>query len=467
MDEILEVVSYNINDTESTVEFVKPNLESIKLRYDIKRLKKIDCINYSDSKLGEQLVLDEYCKKLNIKYSSIKYLRTERGSISIPDLYFDYIDVKNQKIMNYLSTKTTNSKLKVTGQTANIKYEIARGGIHGSVTGLFKSTKDEVILDIDVASLYPNIIANNNLYPEHLGQEFIEVYKEIIDLRLYHKARKKIDSLSKVLDGTYKLALNSCYGKFGDQYSPLNDSKRMYQTTINGQLTIVMLLEELEEEIKGIFFIQANTDGITVRIRRNQIERFREVVKEFGERTKYEFEEIEYVTMAVRDVNNYLAIDINGKKKHKGEYVFDIEEDYHKDNSFRIVKEAVSSYFFNGSPITETINKETNFFKFLGRQKFKSNGDQASKGYFVDNNNRRKETQKVQRYYIANDGYGFIKKSLKTAKITRINQGYTVQDANLVEDNRIPDDLNYQFYYDYANKLIFNIVGNQNQLKLF
>ena len=55
------------------------------------------------------------------------------------------------------------------------------------------------------ASLYPSLAIVNNLYPEHLGEEFCNVYKEgIVQPRL--EAKKAGD---KVMANGFKLSANS------------------------------------------------------------------------------------------------------------------------------------------------------------------------------------------------------------------------------------------------------------------
>ena len=60
----------------------------------------------------------------------------------------------------------------------------------------------------------------------------------------------------------YKLALNGVYGKSGDKHSPFFDLQFMMQITINGQLLLCMLAEQLMK-IPGLRMVQINTDGLT------------------------------------------------------------------------------------------------------------------------------------------------------------------------------------------------------------
>lgn len=44
-----------------------------------------------------------------------------------------------------------------------------------------------MLIDIDVASLYPSMLIQYKFYPKHLGPEFLEVYSQIRTERLEAK----------------------------------------------------------------------------------------------------------------------------------------------------------------------------------------------------------------------------------------------------------------------------------------
>ena len=54
--------------------------------------------------------------------------------------------------------------------------------------------------------------------------------------------------------------INAIYGKFGFEQGPLYDRLATLQVTVNGQLMLLMLCEELE--LNGIQVVSANTDGL-------------------------------------------------------------------------------------------------------------------------------------------------------------------------------------------------------------
>ena len=260
----------------------------------------------------------------------------------------------------------------------------------------------------------------------------------------------------------FKLSANSVYGKSNDEHSFLKDPVYTMKTTINGQLMLTMLAEELVDTIPDLQMLQVNTDGITVKINVDYINIYYEICKDWEQKTKLTLEYIDYSKMIIRDVNNYIAVSTKGKIKYKG--AFEIDKDYHKDNSFRIIPLALSEYFVKGIPVEETIINHKNIYDFCGRQKFKG-GDYGITHTIIGDKIISEKQQKNVRYYISNKGNSFIKMYQKgTSEI--INKGYTVTIFNKYIEKDIKDyNINYNFYIKECLKEIDNI--ESKQLTLF
>lgn len=258
----------------------------------------------------------------------------------------------------------------------------------------------------------------------------------------------------------FKLSANSVYGKSNDKHSFLYDPIYTLKTTLNGQLMLSMLCEELNTKIKDLTMLQVNTDGITVKIRREDLDIYYAICKKWEEYTNLMLEYVEYNKMVIRDVNNYIAITTKGKVKYKG--AFEIDKDYHKDNSFKIIPIAISNFFVNGTPIEETIRNHDNLYDYCGRQKFKGK-DYGTTSSIVGDRIVTEEQQKNVRYYISNRGSSFIKNYAKGSNEV-INKGYLVTIYNKHDDKHIKD-INWHFYEKECYKEINNII--KKQLTLF
>lgn len=161
-----------------------------------------------------------------------------------------------------------------------------------------------------------------------------------------------------------------------------------------------------------------------------------------------------------------MACKSDGKIKYKGR--FEIDKDYHKDNSFKIISLALSDYFFKDIPIERTIKEHTNIYDFCGRQKFKHNSHGETHKLMYDENGQAFDKVQIQqkntRYYISNPGWNFVKIYAK-GTTEQINKGYEVTIFNKYEKKDMKDyNINYQFYINECMKEIRLIKGDQLEL---
>jgi len=134
--------------------------------------------------------------------------------------------------------------------------------------------------------------------------------------------------------------------------------------TVNGQLLITLLTENILLNTDAQL-LQANTDGITVKVSRNQYDAVKQIMKDWEILTGLELEEAQYKSMFIRDVNSYLAVTTNGKYKGKGD--LEIDKAWHKDHSMRIVRIAVARDLMFNIPYVQTIRDHlsTGFYEDL------------------------------------------------------------------------------------------------------
>lgn len=483
-EDIDKILEYNWNDVISTYEFYLKSIDKIKLRFKIKEKYNIDCLNFSNGKLGEQLILKLYCDKTNKNWWDVKNLRTFRTSINLKDCIPDKINFKTEKfnqVVNYFKNKViTNTKgafkYNIVYKGCSIDY--GTGGIHGCTSpSVYESNNEYIIKTADVSSLYPNIPIAFRFTIEHLGWEFLDVYEnQIVNVRMAEKAKPKNERDSTIIDG-YKEAANITYGKSNDENSFLYDPLYTMQTTIAGQLALSMLIEDCSL-IPDSKLLMINTDGFEILIPRKYESLYNEKCKEWENKTNLTLEFDEYSKMWIRDVNNYGSVTVSGKIKNKGAFEVDkvigSEPAYHKDSSFRIVPLAVQEYFVHNIPIQNTIkfhftnkykeNENKGILDFCGRQKF----DKKSYGEILipkGNDIIQERQQKITRYYVSNKGYKFVKRYHKGTS-ENIHSDYYVTIFNKKIDKPFADyDINLQFYINEAYKLIHSI--ESTQLSLF
>lgn len=172
-------------------------------------------------------------------------------------------------------------------------------------------------------------------------------------------------------DGGGKIQINGTFGKTGSPYSVLFAPQMLIQTTITGQLSLLMLIEW--HELYGIPVISANTDGIVIDVPRDKLQVSEYLIAEWERRTGLEMETDDYVALYARDVNNYFAIKTPDDVKRKGEYAkAGLAEK--KNPDVEICADAVAEFLAKGTPIEYTIAACRDITKFVTIQRVNGGG---------------------------------------------------------------------------------------------
>ena len=491
-EEVEMTIDYCYNDVDATYEFYKITTgdtthplykgnNQVELRQDIESEFGIPCLNYSDSKIGDEMIKKFYCQEKNIDYRELPKKGYFRKSIDVKNCIAKYVVFETPQLKEFLKTmKQRTMKMQDEFLESihfyNNEYTFARGGLH-TVNGpkIFEADDEYEIIDWDVSSYYPAIIINNGKFPAHLGKEFLRGYKQMFDKRLELKPLAKKDKKIKGIVGALKLAVNSVYGKSSDMQNWIYDRQLTMFTTITGELSLMMLIEKYETN--GIHVISANTDGVTIKIKKDLLPLMHEINEWWCDITQYELERTDYSKIIFSTVNDYLAIMTNGEIKKKGDFLTDFE--LHKNKSARVVPIALEQYFVNGTPVEHTIRTHTNLYDFCLRQK-------ATRSFHYEGTNRStgKKTvyDKLIRYYVSNEGDKIFKIKnpecqTRAAAISQIEAGeWVCKVCNFLPKGSKVDNVNYDYYIEKANRLVLKIntegrrvktVFIPNQLNLF
>lgn len=509
---------YNVHDVKETKKFAFHSMPAINFRIGLIDQLGAEVINYNDSKIGSKILenrLGDDVLYTRDEFGRRQKKQTVRNRIALNDIIFPYIGFNNpefNRVLQWMKTQvltpediedpeaTIQTKGVFTGVKANvggIDFHFGTGGIHGSVDAQKISATDEILIrDIDVASLYPSIAIVNNLAPAHLGEIFTREYARLPEER---KEWQKKKGKKCVEANSIKLASNGTYGNSNNKFSVFYDPQFTMTITINGQLMLCMLAEWILT-IPTVQLIQINTDGITYRIHRDYLDQVKAIEKQWQDYTLLNLEDVHYSRMWIRDVNNYIAEDLEGNLKQKGAYwhpdplrfAESISEAgppaWHKDFNPVVVTRAAVDAMVNGIDPETFIRLQTDPFDFMLRAKV----DRASRLMIGD-----RQVQSTTRYFIARDGEPMKKVSPPTAgneigeykraaKISdhdykrimaeigpgvwderihtknkskhqlremSINQGWKVAECNRASDFRF-DRIDYQWYVSEARKLI-------------
>ena len=358
------LIKYNKHDVLATSLFLKECLGAITFRDDLTRTYGVDFTNFNDVKIGVEV----FAQVLEPDRSG----RSPRSNINIDEIILPMVSFNSpsfqhiERTMRSRSFDPKSAKGLFSGLTATIDgfdYDFGVGGIHGSISPrVVESDVDNVIIDLDVASYYPNLAIVNGLYPEHIGPRFCEVYGEL------YKTRKKYPK-GHPLNQAMKLALNGTFGKTNSEFSFLYDPKYTFTITINGQLLIAMFAEWLLG-IESVSVLQVNTDGITILCNRRKKDEVLNTAKQWENHTGLQLEHVEYSKMCIRDVNNYLAVTTDGKVKRKGAYEHSTQ--WHQDPSMPVVAMCAEKVLLHGEHPSIAVMTHKNLMDFCVRVKVRS-----------------------------------------------------------------------------------------------
>lgn len=383
---------YNDHDVVATIYQYVRTLNELAFREQLSEKYGRNFINHNDTKIGKDYFIMEAerngvtCFRRNELGKRVP-VQTIREQINLGDVVLPYVRFENPQfndILSELKQKTITQEQASDEKYLNtkgifkdlscvvggLKYKFGTGGLHASVDSqVVRTSNTHQLVDVDVASFYPNIAIKNQLYPEHFGPQFCEIYLDVYNQR---KSFAKNTSENAML----KLALNGVYGDSNNRYGPFYDPSYTMAITINGQMLLCMLVEQLIKT-PGLKMIQANTDGVTFLCPYEYMDHQRAVCKWWEELTKLTLEEALYSRMFIRDVNNYIAEYEGGKLKRIGAYAHETAEDnpatrevgWHKDHSSMVIPKAAEAALVRGEDIGEFIRNHADDYDFMIRTK--------------------------------------------------------------------------------------------------
>lgn len=502
-----KVRKYCRNDINATEEFYHKSLKHISLRQFYTKQESINMMNASEIRMSKDIFGKYLAEEMKISVKDLNQMRTHRKEIDIKDIVFDYIKFNNpinQQTLDRFKdfkwkynedTEKAFENIKFSVNYENVIREYAEGGLHSfGKPGIYESNNDEILIDVDFASYYPHLSFRNKLHPEHIPEPiFSRIYEGFYkDRKLYDKK----DPRNYVL----KIILNGSYGLSKDKFAFLYDPKWQLTICINGQLILTMLTERIFElcQYKPTIIFE-NTDGAMFKIKRSDLHNLNLACKQIEEIVNIPLETQECEKIIIRDVNNYQNIITKDNVKFKG--AFEIDRDYHKNHSKRIVPIAMANYFLNQIPIETTImnhlkSEDYTFAKNYGIYDFciggKMKGDNKLYQRTIKGVNIIDEPiGKINRYYITHNGVELIKKlpPLEKNGLTATDKYKAKFDINqmnifdIIEDVKIKPsdreenleagwkcklfniykeeeyDINYEYYIRECEKTI-NIIEN-------
>lgn len=453
-EDIPKMIQYNINDVNSTEELLYRCENDIKLRLNIEEEYGIKALNKDGVNLGMEILKTKYLEKTHKTWNDIKDLRSPCNKIALNEIILPFIKFDNpilKNLLNEMKQQVVSPDRKGYNKhflMDNLEYSVGVGGIHSvNKPSIFIAKEDEVISDVDVASLYPSLIIEYGFYPPHLGKEFLEVYKGIKDERIEAKHNG-----NKLKNLTLKLSINGLSGNLQSEFSWCYSPKTVMRIRINGQLLLLMLAEKLISI--GCQIIQANTDGLFVLRKKKDEQKFKDVCKWWENLTKLELEEDRFERFYQFAINDYLGV-LEGYKdsknpkllKKKGLFIDSVT--LGKGMQPMIIPKAINANLADNIPVEETIRNCKDINEFITYQK-------VDKKFTVQYMN--KFITHINRYYVSTNGGYLYKCEVEGNKIVKFTNMLTASGVTLCNDitaiKEFPKNINYKYYIKEANKIL-------------
>ena len=436
--------AYCANDLEITRTLYQALKPQIELRAQMGKTYGLDLRSKSDAQIAETVIRNQvkaitgvmpdrpiieggthyrYCAPDYIRFSSallksaLKTLQAAQFRVIDSGKVIEPDEIKNAKVAIGASV-----------------YRMGIGGLHSTESSTSHvADENTLLIDRDVASYYPSIILGSSLAPVHMGEPFLRVYREIVEQRL---AAKHADD--KVKADALKITINGSFGKFGSKWSALYSPDLLIQTTLTGQLALLMLIEALEAA--GIAVVSANTDGVVIKCPVSKQEVMDDIVFEWEAITGFNTEATHYRALYSRDVNNYLAFKLGGGIKAKGAYA---SAGLSKNPSNEICTDAVVAYLKDGTAIEDTIHACWDICRFVTIR--------SVKGGAIDQQGRY--LGKAVRWYYSTAVQGPLRYQLNHYTVARSDAA----QALMVLPDTFPCDVDFDLYVAEARSILKDI----------
>lgn len=448
LEDFDSMIDYNINDIESTSELLNRCKKDVDLRIAIEDEYGVRVLSKDGVNIGMKILTQKYLEKTGLTWQDIKDLRSPMSVIPLKDVILPFIKYDSpilQRVLDDMKNQIVSPGRKGYENKFvfnNLRYSVGVGGIHSvNSPEIIIPRDDEMLIDIDVASLYPSMLIEYEFYPKHLGKEFLEVYKQIKDERI--EAKHNGD---KVKNETLKLALNGLSGNLQNEHNFCYSPFAVMQIRINGQLLLLMLAEKLTQI--GCRIVQANTDGLFVLLKKDAYSKVNSICREWEQLTKLTLEEDRFKAMYQYAINDYFAITEDNKVKEKGMFITTVK--LGKGLTPKIIPKAVISFFKDGIPVEDTIKNCTDIRDFLMSEK-------TGKQWHVEYMNE--EQQRTNRFYAStNGGYLWKWKYSNDSDAKSYQNMLTASGVTLLNkfDNKPIEErkINYRYYIMEAYKII-------------
>lgn len=319
--------------------------------------------------------------------------------------------------LNHEFNLNDKGKLNVSlNYTTEDGYEMVfgSGGVHGAVPsfihiGMFPMR--------DWGSLYPNTMEQFNLLSRNIPEDKKHRYGDLLKQRMEAKYSgeetaviKGVEVPTNVMINGIKLPLNTKFGASGAEFNGLYDPRNQFLVCATGQLIMTNMYELIKGKAK---FIQSNTDAHAYIPNSEADDKaIDEALDAFADKIGLTLDKDMFTEIYQKDVNNYIAVQPNGKVKVKGAIGL--------TGGMKVSKAIVSNAFINylvaGKDYKEFINECNEVRQF---QIITKTGWTFDKTVTRDIEGNETTAQKVNRVFA-------VKDKSKAVELFKVKEGQLV-----------------------------------------
>ncbi len=342
------VLAYCKNDLNVTHEIANAVKGEIDIRRIITRKYGVKAMSLSNAQIAEKILRKKIrTNKAGEKVDSVQYELphiAKHLTGNIRDLAYKYANTTFDisKKGTILQPKWLKS---ATMTINNVKYNLGIGGLHGSIKSkVIKESETSYVMDCDVESYYPSLVCSYAGGNE-LVSRFVTEYRKLLQDRLVAKANGDTAS-----NNVLKIVINGATGKINSMYSALYSPDIYLYITITGQLLLLHLVSLFNDA--DIKVIMANTDSVMALPTAQQKVKYKNIIDKWQDQTGYRLDVARINKVAIRDVNNYIAVLGNGKVKVRGAFA---NVPLASNRKGSVITNAVVEHFTKNTPIRKTL----------------------------------------------------------------------------------------------------------------
>lgn len=365
------------NDIETTWLARQAMSAQVKLREEMSEQYGVDLCSKSDAQIAEAVMKVSLPFKVEKPAVAVGSTFQYQPPAWLKFLHLDILQMLSATWFSISEHGKVENPANLDGKIIRIgctDYRMGIGGLHSTEANRYVPREAGYeLVDVDVASYYPASIIITGIYPPQIGPAFQEIYGGWRDRRL--KAKHAGD---KKTANSLKTLLNGVGGKLTSKYSIFYAPSGFIQMTLTGQLALLMLVERLE--FAGVPVISANTDGICIKCRTDQVWLRDDIIRWWEKATGYEMEFTQYRLIAQQSVNSYVAITTDGGVKLKGAFAPPEPGPSGWPNpTTQVCVDAVVAYLRDGVPLAATILSCCDVRQFVSVRKVKGGGYYAKR----------------------------------------------------------------------------------------